>query len=476
MPYRAVVVGAGLAGMLAAAALSAAVDEVVVVERDDLPDGPAHRRGVPQGRHAHLLMPGGLEAMEELIPGAGVRERLLEAGAHEVAFGSGMVAWTAQGWLRRWRDGGPRMVTCSRALLDWVVRDLVLERFPRVRIERGRAEGLAGSAARVTGVRIVPGTDDDGTAAERELAADLVVEASGRGSRITAWLEELGIGGVRERTIDVGLVNATRLYRTPEGAEDFPLTVLQADPYGGRPGRSGMVLPIEGGRWMVSLAGTRGGGEPPADAESFLRYTLDLPHPIVGQLISGAEPLGEVHVSRSTKNTRRYLERLRTWPEGLMVLGDAVATFNPAYGQGMSVAAIGAVELRRELERGGPVAPGLARRVQRRAARVVEAAWASAVGQDVFFPQVRGGRPNLADRLVSGYSRRLTGSAASSPGAARALWDVTSMRTGPSRLLRPDALLAALAGPLLPPLAGPPLTPAERKILAELDGTGGGTG
>ncbi|GAA3235599.1 hypothetical protein GCM10020256_53580 [Streptomyces thermocoprophilus] len=98
-----------------------------------------------------------------------------------------------------------------------------------------------------------------------------------------------------------------------------------------------------------------------------------------------------MHVSRSTKNTRRYLERLRTWPEGLMVLGDAVATFNPAYGQGMSVAAIGAVELRRELERGGPVAPGLARRVQRRAARVVEAAWASAVGQDVFFPQVRGG-------------------------------------------------------------------------------------
>jgi 2-polyprenyl-6-methoxyphenol hydroxylase-like FAD-dependent oxidoreductase len=305
---------------------------------------------------------------------------------------------------------------------------------------------------------------------ERELPADLVVEAGGRGSRIGTWLEELGITGVREKTVDVGLVNATRVYRTPEGAEDFPLTVLQADPYASRPGRSGMVLPIEGGRWMVSLAGTRG-GEPPADPEGFLRYTLGLPHPIVGRLISGAEPLGDVHVSRSTKNTRRYLERLREWPEGLVVLGDAVATFNPAYGQGMSVAALGAVGLLRELERGGPAAPGLARRVQRRAARAVEAAWVSAVGQDVWFPGVRGGRPGLGDRLVTRYSRRLTGAATSSHDAARALWDVTSLRTGPSRLLRPDAVLAALAGPLLPALSGPPLTPAERKILTELDRT-----
>ncbi|MFF9210335.1 MULTISPECIES: FAD-dependent monooxygenase [unclassified Streptomyces] len=465
MPHRAVVIGAGLAGMLAAAALSATVDEVVVVERDDLPDGPDHRKGLPQGRHAHLLMPGGLAAMEELIPGVSVRGALLAAGAHEVPLGSGMLALTPEGWLRRWRDGGPRMVTCSRALLDWLVRDLVRER-AGVRIVQGRVLGLAGSGERVRGVRV----ETDG--GREEFTADLVVEAGGRGSRITAWLAELGVPDVREKTVDAGLVNATRLYRTPAGAEDFPLTVVQANPYVSRPGRSGMVLPIEGGRWMVSLAGTRG-GEPPADPEGFLRYTLDLPHPIVGRLISGAEPLGEVHVSRSTKNTRRYLERVRRWPEGLVVLGDAVATFNPAYGQGMSVAAQGAVGLLRELERGGVGAPGLARRVQRRAARAVEAAWASAVGQDIWFPDVRGGRPGLGDRLITRYSRRLTGSATSSHEAAKVLWDVTSLRTGPTRLLRPDAVLAALTGPLLPPLSGPPMTPAERKILAELDRTGG---
>jgi 2-polyprenyl-6-methoxyphenol hydroxylase-like FAD-dependent oxidoreductase len=473
MPRRAVVIGAGLAGMLAAAALSAHADEVIVLDRDELPDGPEHRKGLPQGRHAHLLMSGGLAAMEDLVPGVSMRGHLLAAGAHEIALGSGMLALTPEGWLRRWRHDGPRMITCSRALLDWAVRTAVLD---HTKTEIRTAQGLefTGDARRVTGVRIST------TAGETELDADFVVDASGRGSRVVRWLEALGVTGVRERTVDSGLVNATRIYRMPEGAERFPLTVLQADPYASRPGRSGMVLPIEGDRWMVSLAGTRG-GEPPADPDGFLQYTLDLPDPIVGRLISGAEPLTDVHISHSTHNARRYLEKVRDWPEGLVVLGDALATFNPAYGQGMSVAALGAQVLGRELgrelgrtertEQAGLAAPGLARRVQRGAAGPVEAAWATAVGQDVWFPETRGGEPSAADRLVTRYSRRLVKAATGSYPAAAALWDVTSLETGPSRLLRPAAVLAALNGPSLPPLSGPPLTPEERKTLRTLDRT-----
>ncbi|MCZ9345328.1 pyridine nucleotide-disulfide oxidoreductase, partial [Streptomyces sp. TRM76130] len=160
---------------------------------------------------------------------------------------------------------------------------------------RADVRGPAGDARRVTGVRIAAG-DGGG---EDGIDADLVVDASGRGSRLPHWLRELGVPPVHERTVDAGLVNATRVYRVPEGAERFPLTIVQADPYAGMPGRSGMVLPVEDGRWMVSLAGTRG-GEPPADPDGFLRYTLDLPDPIVGRLISGADPLTDVHVSRST--------------------------------------------------------------------------------------------------------------------------------------------------------------------------------
>ncbi|MGJ5762696.1 hypothetical protein [Streptomyces galbus] len=118
MPRRAVVIGAGLAGMLAAAALAGAADEVVVLDGDALPDGPDHRKGLPQGRHAHILMAGGLTAMEELVPGAGVRKRLLAAGAHELSLGRDMVALTPEGWFRRWRHEGPAVLACTRALLQ----------------------------------------------------------------------------------------------------------------------------------------------------------------------------------------------------------------------------------------------------------------------------------------------------------------------------------------------------------------------
>ncbi|CAM5718330.1 hypothetical protein SALBM217S_01680 [Streptomyces griseoloalbus] len=213
-----------------------------------------------------------------------------------------MVALTPEGWLRRWRRPGPSMLTCTRALLDWVVREAVLERAP-VRIRKAAVVGLTGSAGQVHGVRLAePGGDTD-------LDADLVVDASGRGTRVVSWLDGIGVTGVREQAVDSGLVNASRLYRVPEGAEDFPLTIVQPNPYLGRAGRSAMIMPVEGGRWLVSCGGTRG-GEPPADPEGFLRYTLALPDPIVGRLISGAEPLGDVHLSRSTSNVRRYLEKL----------------------------------------------------------------------------------------------------------------------------------------------------------------------
>ncbi|WP_107501734.1 NAD(P)/FAD-dependent oxidoreductase [Streptomyces viridosporus] len=465
MSRRAVVIGAGLAGMLAAAVLSTAgADEVVVLDRDDLPEGPEHRRGLPQGRHAHLLMAGGMAAMEDLVPGAGLRKRLLAAGAHEVSLSSGMLARTPEGWLRRWRREGPAMLTCSRALLDWEVRAAVLEHCP-VEVRKAAVVGLTGSPARVRGVRVAaPGEDT-------ELEADFVVDASGRGTRVVTWLAGLGLTGVEERTVDSGLVNATRVYRMPEGAERFPLTVVQPDPYGSGPGRSGMMLPIEGGRWMVSLGGTRG-GEPPADPEGFLRYTLALPDPIVGRLISGAEPLTDIHLSRSTSNVRRYLEKSARWPEGFVVLGDALGTFNPVYGQGMSVAAFGARVLDREVSRSGLASPGLARRVLRGAARSVDAAWSMAVGQDLFYPEVRGGRPGVADRVATAYSRRMTRAATGSPAAASALWDVTSMRTPPTRMFRPAAVLAALTGSPLPPLTAPPLTPGERRILRDIDRTG----
>ena len=224
---------------------------------------------------------------------------------------------------------------------------------------------------------------------------------------------------------------------------------------------------------MVSLGGSRG-GEPPADPDGFMQYTLDLPHPIVGQLISGAEPLTDVFISRSTSNSRRYLEKARQWPGGLVVLGDALATFNPAYGQGMAVAALGAQELRRKLWHADPTAPASTRSVQRAIARTVDAAWNMAVSQDVLYPEVRGGKATVVDHLSARYTRRLMKAATGSYSAASAVWDVTGLTAAPTRLLRPGTVLSALSGSPLPTLSEPPLTSHERDILRALNSTSRG--
>ncbi|GGW39407.1 hypothetical protein GCM10010503_14600 [Streptomyces lucensis JCM 4490] len=452
-----------------------------MLDRDELPDAPEHRRGVPQDRHAHLLMPGGLEAIERLLPRADVRKDLLAAGARELALSSGMLALTPDGWFRRWRHHSHVTITCSRPLLEWVVRRAVLGTNANVEVHRARVTGLRGSARRVLGVTVEPCADAgsdapfpaghcghrpaDGRPAA--LDADWVVDASGRGTRVVPWLEALGIHGIAAKDVDSGLANATRVYRTPSGAQEWPLTLIQPDPYSGRPGRSGMIVPIENDRWMVSLGGMRG-SEPPSDPDAFLEYALALPSPLVGRLIAAAEPLTEVFTSHSTSNSRRYLDKVRHWPDRFVALGDAAATFNPLYGQGMSVAALGALALAEALADGGLDTPGLARGVQRAAARSVEAAWTTAVSTDVLYPGVEGGTPTAADRLTAAYSRRLTRTATGSYVAASALWDVTTLRTGPARLMRPGAILAALAGPPLPPLSGPPLTDRERAILSAI--------
>ncbi|WP_338895497.1 hypothetical protein WBG99_07075 [Streptomyces sp. TG1A-60] len=172
-----------------------------MLERDELVDEPRPRKGLPQGRHAHILLPSGRDAIEELVPGGGVRKRLLAAGAQERGLTSGLVTLGPQGWYRRSRhhDTHPLLIG-SRDLMDWTVRDAVLANTTRVKVRRASATGPLGTAERVTGVRV---TADEGDA-EESLRAELVVDASGRGTRVGHWLAALGITGIREDVLDAG--------------------------------------------------------------------------------------------------------------------------------------------------------------------------------------------------------------------------------------------------------------------------------
>ncbi|WP_331728245.1 FAD-dependent oxidoreductase [Streptomyces sp. NBC_00158] len=457
---RAVVIGGSLAGTLAAAALRGAVDEVLVVENDELPAGPGPRKGLPQASHAHMFWCTGVHAAEALLPG--VTDRWMSAGANRIPIPTGMVGYTPEGWLRRWNTETAFLIACSRDLLDHAVRDLVLAD-PKVTVlQRTRVEGLTGTARRVTGVRTRAA---DGR--EAVLEADFVVDASGRGSRAPRHLAELGVAPAPERSLDLGLTYASRVFRAPAGTAGFPMVVVQSDPRTARPGQSASILPIEHGRWIVTTAGTRG-GEPTARNEDFEPFARGLRHPLVGEIISGLEPLTDVTVSRSTRNVRRHFEDVGSWPERFVVLGDALAAFNPIYGHAMSVAAQAALLLRDLASAHGIDAPRLARRVQKAVAGPVAAAWDLALGHDVFYTGAQGSAhhaPTRKDRLLSGYTYRLLNTSCGSFTMAKDFFDVTSLQAPLTTLVKPRVLLGALRGPLRPPLTGPPLTARELALI-----------
>ncbi|MFI6345719.1 NAD(P)/FAD-dependent oxidoreductase [Streptomyces sp. NPDC050560] len=447
----AVVIGGSLTGLLAAAALSRYAD-VTVVERDTLPEGPAPRRGLPQARHAHLLWSGGIGAIESVLPG--FPDALVAAGGRRVPMFADLVSLSPQGpWLPRW-DHPHSMLVASRDLLDATVRARVLATARVGLLEQADALGLTGDARRVTGVRVLR----DG--AESVLGADLVVDASGRGTRAPVWLSALGLPPVRVRTVDSGVGYATRVFRAPTGA--LPVVNVQADPRSGGPGRTGVILPVEGGRWVVTLSGTRG-ARPDDDPDAFEAFARSLRHPVIGELIAGAEPLTGVAVSRSTASLRRYYERCAHWPEGFVALGDAVATYNPLYGHGMSAAALSVVALRERVARDGLAAPGLARRVQRAAAGPVGTAWDVAVTQDSCYEGASERPPTAVERLFGAYLDRVVVAGGRSRGASLAMLDVMSMSRPPARLLTLPVLAAALRhGRRGRPAGDPPLLPHER--------------
>ncbi|MFE9359218.1 FAD-dependent oxidoreductase [Streptomyces olivaceoviridis] len=453
----AVVLGGSLAGLLTARALAAGGARVTVVERDALPDGPAPRKGLPQARHVHQLWSGGARALEELLPGA--IGRLRAAGVSRVPMTTDMVALSPYGWYRRWAESA-FMLPASRDLLDWVVRGLVLADGRIALVERAEATGLTGTGGAVTGVRIRAHDS-----AERTLTADLVVDATGRGSRAAGWLTGLGLPAVERREVDSGLVYASRPYRAPEAARaGFPVVNIEPDPRGSGTGRGGVLMPVEDGKWIVTLFGRRG-DEPPSSAGEFERYARDgLRHPLIGELLGGgAEPLGEVAVTRTTANRRHFFERMPVWPENLVVVGDAVCALNPVYGHGMAVAARSALAVRDVVRRRGLRSRGLAREAQQAVGRTVRAAWDLAVGADVFYPGATEEGPTLRDRVLAAYVGRLLRTAMGNGRVARRVTDVTALERGAEALLAPSVVVAAVAGPLKPTLAAPPLTLEERR-------------
>jgi 2-polyprenyl-6-methoxyphenol hydroxylase-like FAD-dependent oxidoreductase len=435
---RAVVLGASMGGLLAARVLSDFFRTVTVVERDVLPDNPANRRGVPQGRHIHVLLARGAQILDELFPG--ILSELVADGAP---------IWDDGDLSKLFASfGGHQMLRSGEAILDHKVLAIfqamplffpsrpLLECHVRRRLrEIGNVEILEGHDAaeltstadrnRVTGVRVI----NRDTGAERELTADLVMDAMGRGAHTPAFLESLGYGRPSEDHIVMHTTYASQLVRMPPGAVREMLTLISAAP--GRP--TGMFLTsYEKDTWVFTVFGMVG-HEPPRDLAGMLSFAQEYGPAHLLAAVRAAEPVGEVVQHRMPSSQWRRFDKMRRFPDGLLVCGDAICSFNPIYGQGMTVSALDAIALRDCLRRGRT---DLSRRYFRAAAKPIGVAWQIAAGSDLTFPEVAGRRSpsmRVSNRLVDWV---LT-ACESDPRVGAQFFRVQGLVDPPARLLQP---------------------------------------
>ena len=387
-PRTVVVIGAAMAGLLAAAALARDGRTVTVLDRDDLPEIPAPRRGVPQGRQPHLLLHRGLRAVEDLLPG--FTEELRAAGG--VAVDTGDLAWLASsGWAPRARQLD--VVLATRPLLEHLLRVRVAA-LPGVRVVGGaRATGLRRGARDGPRWWVEVAGDAGGTrdAAGHAWPADLVVDASGRSSRLPVWLDVLGVAPAAVEEVDAQVGYATVRVRLPaDRVGAAGVVVLQQRGHGG-----GLALPAEGGWWTVTAVGA-GEQRPPRDLPGLRAFLAALPDDSLAR-IAAAGPLdGDVVTYRQTGNRRHRYDRVPRWPDGLVVVGDALCAFDPVYGQGITVAALEAHTLRDADGRGRLTAPGGAARAVRDSLRLGALPWQIATGEDRTLAGLPGPRSPVA--------------------------------------------------------------------------------
>jgi flavin-dependent dehydrogenase len=428
-----VIIGASLAGLFAAAAAAAAGARAMIIERDVLPDRPVPRKGVPQGRQPHALLHRGLLAAEELVPG--IRENLLSHGA--VPFDTGTMAWLGEyGWSPTWIPAY-ETVSATRPLLEHLVRE--------------RVRGLAGVTLH-EGVRV---TELHRDARRWQVVcedaiivqADLVIDASGRGSRLPHWLGELGIPLSEPLTVDARVGYACRTYRAVREPPLETAVVIAATP---ETGRGALAIPVEDGHWLVVAVGY-GDRRPSRDVGEFDEFLAMQPDRAIADLTQHLEPVSDVTIHRQTGNRRNRYGRSRSWPPGLVAVGDAYCAFNPVYGQGITVAACQALLIRDALQRDRTTAGrGLlaTRRLQRRIGATADLPWSVATTEDLRHSTSPDTQSPI-QRLVGLWTGRLAQLAAHGDRSAYlAFARVYHLMAAPALLYHPDLIVSVVRAAL----------------------------
>ena len=390
---RAIVVGGGLGGLLAARALSDRFRQIVILDRDSLPDGATPRPGVPQGKHPHALLAGGLKALEQLFPGFG--SKLSQAGAVSIDRGFDILNEIAgQDPWPRIKFGWPTY-SMSRPLIELTLRRQV-ERLTNVRVQ-GQCRVLNIICESNTGAAkgICYKTCDGNVEA---LQSDLIIDASGNGSLTLEFLKASGRKLPEETSIGINMRYASTLFDRADIKDNYKIAYTLPD--APEENRGGLVLPAENGTYQVVLIG-RGEDIPPINESEFRRYARDLRTPTVYDAIKHARRVTEIAPYSFTESRWRHFAQISDFPNGLLPFGDAICRFNPVYGQGMSVAAREAsllVDLLGRSDSG--LLSTLAPDFLTKAEDLIADPWAMSALPDFIYPETTGVRPkNLEERL-----------------------------------------------------------------------------
>jgi 2-polyprenyl-6-methoxyphenol hydroxylase-like FAD-dependent oxidoreductase len=443
---HAVVLGGSLAGLLAARVLADHFEHVTLIERDIYPDTPETRRGIPQANHVHGLLLRGRQVLEELFPG--LQDEMIAEGAPLLDMANDISWFTRAGWGIRFPSDF-KVLAFTRPLLDFHVRRRISEN-PKVEIMDNTEvlrllPDLVGNG--VSGVLVCPRAADGDRRVAKSISADLVVDATGRASRAPRWLTELGYEAPEETVVNAHLGYASRLYRIPENFNgDWTCAYVQPAPPERK--RGAILFRVEGNRWLVTLIG--GGREyPPSDDAGFLEFARSLPVSTIYDAIRSAQPITPIKTHRATENRLRRFDRAKQLPENFLLLGDAVCAFNPVYGQGMTIASLGALTLRnclRHQERlhADGSFTGLSRRFQKQLAIVNKAPWLLATGEDYRYRETDGGSPTLMTKFMHRYMEHVLELSTRVIAVRKVLMEVFNILAPPTTLFQTRVLFRVL--------------------------------
>jgi 2-polyprenyl-6-methoxyphenol hydroxylase-like FAD-dependent oxidoreductase len=463
---HAVVIGASMAGLVAARVLSDHFEQVTIIERDQLPEQVEARKGVPQGQHVHAILAKGADVLTKLFPG--LFEALTQSGALRFS-----TADIKSYQLGAWSERFPiptYSYTQSRPFLEQRVRNFLAARSNVRFLTTCQVTRLLATedSRHITGVYLHYRSEEQ---REEELAADLVIDASGRGSRAPQWLVSLGYPQVEETTVKVHIGYATRIYRRPS---HLPIDWKVLTTFDER--RAGVIFSMEGDRWTVTLATLRHDEPLPNDEDSFLEYARSLSQPDLYQAIKEAEPLTPVINYKYSANRWRRYERMSRFPEGFVILGDAVCSFNPIYGQGMTVAALEAKVLdaclRQRSQSSNKQESGFAQQYQKAIAKLVKWPGQMATGGDYSDSETEG-KQALSMHMLKWYMMRLIQQVAINPVVAERFSQVQNMLKTPTTLFDPRIVWTVLRQELVsrwqkPAVSLPPDEPDSQALANKL--------